>query len=74
MKQLATLNNLRLTRIAIKRDTKPVRCIPPSNAAARDEDPRLIPLHEKTKDQFLAVTAEYYIALADKLLHRHRHK
>ena len=50
-----------------------VRLIPPGKPAARDEGPRLIPLHEKTKDHFLAMTAEYYIALADKLLHR-RHR
>ena len=51
---------------------KQVRLIP-GNPAARDEGPRLIPLHEKTKDHFLAMTAKYYIALADKLL-RGRHR
>ena len=53
---------------SVKPDKKPVRRIPPSKAAARDEGPRLIPLHEKTRDQFLATTAGYYIALADKLV------
>jgi hypothetical protein len=54
---------------SVKPDTKQVRLIP-GNPAARDEGPRLIPLHEKTKDHFLAMTAKYYIALADKLLRR----
>jgi len=52
-----------------------LRCIPPSKPAARDEGPRLIPLHVKTREQFLATTGDYCIALADKLLHRrHRHR
>ena len=65
-----SLKALKKPSQSVKPDTKQVRLIPPGKAAARDEGPRLIPLHEKAKDHLLAVTAEYYIALADKLLHR----
>jgi hypothetical protein len=35
--------------------------------------PRIIPLHQKTSEHFgLATTGDYYIALANKLLHRDR--
>ena len=51
-----------------------VQRIPPSKAAAWDEGPRLIPLHEMKRDEsILGKTDAYYIGLADKVL-RERHR
>jgi hypothetical protein len=47
---------------------KAVQRIPSTAPAARDEGPRLIPLHEKREDG-LVKTSEYYARLADKILH-----
>jgi hypothetical protein len=51
-----------------------VQRVPPSKAAAWDEGPRLIPLHEMKRDEsILGKTDAYYIGLADKVL-RERHR
>jgi hypothetical protein len=50
-----------------KPKSKPVRRLPPTTPAARDEGPRLIPLAEKREDG-PAKTSEYYAQLAEKLL------
>jgi len=72
--RVVLLNALKKPSQSVKLSPKRVRRIPPSEAIARDEGPRLIPLLVKTRDQLLASTGNYYLALADKLLHRRRHR
>ena len=57
-------NNLR-TRIDKKREGKRVELLPPSDDAARDEGPRLIPLGDRAREPS---RLEHYLDLADRAL------
>lgn len=57
-------NNLR-PRIDKRRVRKRVELLPPSDDAARDEGPRLIPLGERTREPS---RLEHYLDLADRAL------
>jgi hypothetical protein len=48
-----------------KRMKKPVELLPPTDDAARDEGPRLIPLGERTREPS---RLEHYLDLADRAL------
>ena len=48
-----------------KRTTKRVELLPPTDDAARDEGPRLIPLGERTREPS---RLEHYLDLADRAL------
>ena len=50
---------------ARKRKKKRVELLPPSDEAARDEGPRLIPLGERTREPS---RLEHYLDLADRAL------
>lgn len=52
-------------RRARKRREKRVELLPPSDDAARDEGPRLIPLGERTREPS---RLEHYLDLADRAL------
>jgi hypothetical protein len=56
-----------MPRRAKKPKKKAVRRISPTEPAARDEGPRLIPFDEKREDG-LVKTSTYYAHLAEKLL------
>ena len=57
-------NNLR-PRIEKKRARKRVELLPPSDDAARDEGPRLIPLGDRSREPS---RLEHYLDLADRAL------
>jgi hypothetical protein len=52
-------------RLARKRMKKRVELLPPSDEAARDEGPRLIPLGERNREPS---RLEHYLDLADRAL------
>ena len=53
-----------------KRMKKRVELLPPSDDAARDEGPRLIPLGERTREPS---RLEHYLDLADRALSLKKH-
>ena len=55
----------RESRVERKRMKKRVELLPPSDDAARDEGPRLIPLGERTREPS---RLEHYLDLADRAL------
>ena len=55
----------RESRVERKRMKKRVELLPPSDDAARDEGPRLIPLGERTREPS---RREHYLDLADRAL------
>ena len=56
-------------RIEKKRGRKRVELLPPSDDAARDEGPRLIPLEDRTREPS---RLEHYLELADRAMSLNR--